>query len=175
MIAFRPREVLLFSQVLGWTGKKKFCTSFCFRNLGLNTSLNNYIAKKFNFRSTHFFLSNFFFYFGKGQKRNYRTRQDRDKRNIDRRFTLGVNCKQGLCLAAMFFLLLCLHRALKEITLQSHQAAFPNFILSLQASGIVMRGRRRCTRCLSSRPQRLADCVVSQQKHAVCFMSASVF
>lgn len=156
--------------------KKKFCVSFCFRNLRLNSSLNNYIAKKFNFRSTHFFLSNFFFfYFGKGQKCNYRARQDWDKRNIDHRFTLGVNCKQGLCLAAMFSLLLCLHRALKEITLQSHQAAFPNFILSLQAPGIVARGRRRCARCLSSRPQRLADCVVSQQKHAVCFVSASVF
>lgn len=47
--------------------EKKFCVSFCFRNLGLNSSLNNYIAKKFNFRSTHFFLSNFFFISEKGK------------------------------------------------------------------------------------------------------------
>lgn len=175
MIAFRPREVLLFSHVQGWTGKKKVLCLFLLPQLRAQFIIKQLHSQK-NVISVRL-ISSFptFFFFGKGQKRNYRTRQDWDKRNIDRRFTLGVNCKQGLCLAAMFFLLLCLHRALKEITLQSHQAAFPNFILSLQASGIVTRGRRRCTRCLSSRPQRLADCVVSQQKHAVCFMSASVF
>lgn len=96
-----------------------------------------------------------------------------DKRNIDLHFTSGVNCKQGLCLPAMS-LLLFFHRALKEISLKSHQAASPNFILSLQALDIVTRGRRSCTHCLSSRPLRLADCVVPEQKHAVCFMSASI-
>lgn len=101
-------------------------------------------------------------------------RQDLDKRNIDRHFTLGVDCKQGLCLAAMFPWLF-FHRALKEISLKSHQAASTNFILSLQALDIVARRRRSCTRCLSSRPQRLADCVVAEQEHAVCVMSASVF